>query len=38
MGLFDRFKQKEPAARQLNHPRDLLLGDMVEFALMSQQI
>ncbi|MDQ7091267.1 MAG: hypothetical protein Q9M50_11660 [Methylococcales bacterium] len=36
MGLFDRFKQKEPVARKLDHPRDLLLGDMVEFALMSQ--
>ena len=36
MGLFDRFKEKEPVARQLEHPRDLLVGDMVEFALMSQ--
>ena len=36
MGLFDRFKEKEPVARQLEHPRDLLMGDMVEFALMSQ--
>jgi len=36
MGLFDRFKEKQPAARQLDHPRDLLMGDMVEFALMSQ--
>jgi len=36
MGLFDRFKEKQPLARQLDHPRDLLVGDMVEFALMSQ--
>ncbi|MCK5889973.1 MAG: hypothetical protein KAG19_08520 [Methylococcales bacterium] len=36
MGLFDRFKEEEPSARELNHPRDLLSGDMVEFALMSQ--
>ncbi|WP_428354259.1 hypothetical protein [Methyloprofundus sp.] len=36
MGLFDRFKEKQTAARQLDYPRDLLVGDMVEFALMSQ--
>ncbi len=36
MGLFDRFKEKQPVARQLDHPRDLLMGDMVEFALMNQ--
>ena len=36
MGLFDRFKNKEAAARNLDHPSDLLLGDMVEFALMAQ--
>jgi len=36
MGLFDRFKEKKPVARQLEHPGDLLMGDMVEFALMSQ--
>ena len=36
MGLFDRFKHKEASARQLEHPRDLLVGDMVEFALMGQ--
>ena len=36
MGLLDRFKEKKPVARQLEHPRDLLVGDMVEFALMSQ--
>lgn len=36
MGLFNRFKNKETAARKLDHPRDLLMGDMVEFALMNQ--
>ena len=36
MGLLDRFKEKKPVARQLEHPSDLLVGDMVEFALMSQ--
>lgn len=36
MGLFNRFKDKAPTARQLEHPRDLLVGDMVEFNLMSQ--
>jgi len=36
MGLFDRFKEKAPVARKLDHPQDLLLGDMVDFALMSQ--
>lgn len=36
MGLFDRFKEKKPVARQLEHPSNLLMGDMVEFALMSQ--
>ena len=36
MGLLDRFKEKKPVARQLEHPGDLLMGDMVEFALMSQ--
>jgi len=36
MGLFDRFKEKTPVARQLEHPHDLLIGDMVDFALMSQ--
>lgn len=36
MGLLDRFKAKKPEARQLEHPSDLLMGDMVEFALMSQ--
>jgi hypothetical protein len=36
MGLLDRFKEKKPVARQLEHPSDLLMGDMVEFALMSQ--
>ena len=36
MGLLDRFKEKKPVAWQLEHPSDLLMGDMVEFALMSQ--
>lgn len=36
MGLFDRFKDPKPSVRILNHPRDLLAGDMLEFALMSQ--
>ncbi|MCF6250351.1 MAG: hypothetical protein L3J75_03645 [Methylococcaceae bacterium] len=36
MGLFNRFKEKSPTARQLEHPRDLLVGDMVEFNLMGQ--
>jgi len=36
MGLFDRFKQKQPDVRVLDHPRDLLVGDMIDFALMSQ--
>jgi hypothetical protein len=36
MGLFDRFKNEQPVARVLDHPRDLLTGDMVDFALMSQ--
>ena len=36
MGLLDRFKQKQPEARALDHPRDLLVGDMVDFALMEQ--
>ncbi|HIF54659.1 MAG: hypothetical protein ABGX40_05645 [Methylococcales bacterium] len=36
MGLFDRFKEKQVAVRQLDHPRDLLVGDMVDFALMNQ--
>ncbi|MCK4842890.1 MAG: hypothetical protein KAT04_13590 [Methylococcales bacterium] len=35
MGLFDRFK-KQAEARALDHPRDLLVGDMVDFSLMSQ--
>ena len=36
MSLLDRFKEKKPAVRRLEHPRDLLVGDMVEFALMGQ--
>lgn len=36
MGLFDRFTEEESIARVLDHPRDLLTGDMVDFALMSQ--
>ncbi|NOQ63863.1 MAG: hypothetical protein GQ582_05070 [Methyloprofundus sp.] len=37
MGLLDRFKDKPTPARVLEHPRDLLLGDMLDFALMEQQ-
>jgi len=36
MGLFDRFKNNQPEARTLDHPRDLLVGDMIDFALMKQ--
>lgn len=37
MGLFDRFKNKEvEAPRTLDHPRDLLVGDMIDFSLVSQ--
>ncbi len=36
MGLFNRFKEKPSIARKLEHPRDLLVGDMVEFNLMGQ--
>lgn len=36
MGLFDVFKRKEEVVRVLEHPRDLLIGDMVDFALMDQ--
>ena len=36
MGLFDRFTEEKTIARVLDHPRDLLTGDMVDFALMSQ--
>lgn len=36
MGLFDRFKKTVSEARILEHPRDLLVGDMIDFALMEQ--
>lgn len=36
MGLFDRFKDKADAVRVLEHPRDLCVGDMIDFALMEQ--
>lgn len=36
MGLFDRFKEKSVEARVLEHPRDLLVNDMIDFALMDQ--
>ena len=38
MGLFDRFKEKPIEVRVLEHPRDLLVGDMVDFALMDQAV
>jgi hypothetical protein len=36
MGLFNRFKEKPSIARKLEHPRDLLVGDMLEINLMGQ--
>ena len=36
MGLFDRFKKQEKSARHLAHPRDLQMGDMLDFELMAQ--
>ncbi|KAF3982669.1 MAG: hypothetical protein HFP81_09915 [Methylococcales symbiont of Hymedesmia sp. n. MRB-2018] len=38
MGLFDRFNKKPVEARVLEHPADLQLGDMLDFALMDQAI
>ncbi|MBF0265443.1 MAG: hypothetical protein HQL46_09230 [Gammaproteobacteria bacterium] len=39
MGLFDIFKKEEKEiVRELNHPKDLNLGDMIEFELMEQSL
>jgi len=36
MGLLDRFRKKENSVRALEHPRDLQIGDMLDFELMAQ--
>lgn len=39
MGLFDKLgfgSKEEKPPRSLNHPRDLQMGDMIEFSLMQQ--
>jgi len=39
MGLFDIFsKEEEQEVRELHHPKDLIIGDMIEFELMEQSL